>query len=182
MKRKQERSKIRWTNFMLRFNVGNMKMDGVRSQPPSQCLLGNRLHFMRFIPLIFGLVIFAGCESDDPRLQGTWHSNREATVAAAFQRDPRWEKATPERVDHFKDLFGQLTVTYSNRVSTIVFKGETNSCHYRVVERGTNFVVTRSDSPLEPGDVRLQFIDGDKAYWVGAPFGLQERFDKIEKP
>jgi hypothetical protein len=138
---------------------------------------------MRFIPLIFGLVMFAGCASDDSRLQGTWHSNREATVAAAFQRDPRWQKATPDRVQRFKDLFGHMTVAYSNRVFTIVFRGETNSCHYRVIERGTNFVVMRIDSPLElERDVRLQFVDGDTAYWVHSPFGLDERFDKVEKP
>lgn len=138
---------------------------------------------MRFIPLILVLVLVAGCASDDSRLQGTWRSNRKATVAVAFQRDARWQKATPEQVQGFRDLFGHMTVTYSNRVSTIIFKNETNACHYRVIERGANYVVIRTDSPLQPKqEARLQFIEGDAAYWIHSPFGLDERFDKVETP
>ena len=58
-------------------------------------LARHRSRAMRFTPFIFVLALVAGCSRDDARLQGTWRSNRNATVAAAFQRDPRWTNAAP---------------------------------------------------------------------------------------
>ena len=72
-----------------------------------------RSRTMRFTLFIFVVALVAGCARDDARLQGTWRSNREATVAAAFQRDPRWTNAAPEKVERFGDMFGHMTITYS---------------------------------------------------------------------
>ena len=138
---------------------------------------------MRFSLLILSIGLLAGCSKDDARLQGTWRSNREATVAAAFERDPRWTNAAPEKVERFREIFGQMTLTYSKGVVTSSYRGEVGSFGYRVVERGTNFVVIRTDGGLDEGrDVKMRFVDGDKAYWVeaGPPAeGLQERFDRV---
>jgi hypothetical protein len=132
------------------------------------------VHAMRFIPLI--LVLLVGCAHDDPRLPGTWHSNREATVAAAFQRDARWTNAPPERVERFRDLFGHLSITYSNRVATTDFRGKVETFRYRVVRRGDDFVVL--DGPL--GEYRIRFVDGGRSYWVDSGFGIEERFDRVQ--
>jgi len=77
---------------------------------------------MRFQPLILILGFLAGCARDDTRLHGEWRSNRDATVAAAFQRDPRWTNAAPEKVERFRDMFGHMTVIYSNGMATSSFR------------------------------------------------------------
>jgi len=140
---------------------------------------------MRFTPFIFVLALVAGCCRDDARLQGTWHSNRDATVAAAFQRDPRWTNAAPEKVERFRDVFGHMTITYSKGTMTSDYRGEVGSFPYRVLESGSNFVVIRSDAPLDKDrDIRIRFVDGDSAYWIDTgPLGNgnEERFDRVKK-
>jgi hypothetical protein len=140
---------------------------------------------MRFAPLVFLLVLVAGCDRDDPRLQGTWHSNRDATVAAAFQRDPHWTNAPPEKVERFRDVFGHMTITYSKGTMTSDYRGEVASFPYRVLESGSDYVVIRSDAPLDKDrDIRIRFVDSNSAYWIDAgPLGngLEERFDKVKK-
>lgn len=140
---------------------------------------------MRFEPFILLLALVAGCTRDDSRLQGAWRSNRDATVAAAFQRDPRWTNATPEKVERFRDMFGHTTITYSKGTMTIDYRGEVGSFPYRVLKRGSNFVVIRSDAPLDKDrDIRIRFVDGDSAYWIDTGplgFGLEERFDRVKK-
>jgi len=139
---------------------------------------------MRLTPFILFLALVAGCSRDDSRLQGTWRSNRDATVAAAFQRDPRWTNATPEKVERFRDMFGHMTITYSKGTMTSDYRGEAGSFLYRVLERGSNFVVIRSDAPLDKDrDIRIRFADGD-SYWIDTgPLGngLEERFDRVKK-
>jgi len=139
---------------------------------------------MRFIPLILGLVLFAGCASDYPRLQGTWISNRDATVANAVERVPGWKQATPERLQRFADMFGHLSVTYSNGVEIADFRGEIETAHYRVVGRGADYVIIQSDAATDKGrDIKIRFVDGDTAYWIHSPFapsGMDERFDKVQ--
>lgn len=135
--------------------------------------------------LILVLVLVAGCTRDEARLQGTWRSNRDATVAAAFQRDPRWTNATPEKIERFRSLFGHMTVTYSKGTMTSDYRGEVGSFSYRVLEHGSNFVVIRSDAPLERDrDIRIRFVEGDSAYWIETgPLGNgnEERFDRVRK-
>ena len=135
--------------------------------------------------LFFAAVLLAGCATrkDDARLQGMWRSNGDATVAAAFERDPRWKNAPPEKVQRFKDLFGKLTISYADGVATAQGIGETFSFHYQVVEHGADYVVIRDDSPEDAGrDIKIRFVDGDAGYWVNTgPLGrgLQERFDRV---
>ena len=140
---------------------------------------------MRFTPFVLALALLAGCAHDDPRLQGTWRSNRDATVAAAFQRDPRWTNAPPEKVERFRDMFGHMTITYTKGTMTSDYRGEVSSFPYRVVESGSNFVVIRSDAPLDKDrDIRIRFVDGDSGYWIDTGplgFGLEERFDRVKK-
>lgn len=139
---------------------------------------------MRFTTLLFIVALLAGCAThrDDARLQGTWHSDRAATVAAAFKRDPRWANAPPEKVQRFGEIFGNMTLTYSNGIATSNFHGEKETFHYRVVKRGADYIVIRNDAPAEAGqDIRIRFVDGNTAYWVTSPFGfgIEERFDKL---
>lgn len=140
---------------------------------------------MRFIPIIFVLALVGGCARDDARLQGTWRSNQDATVAAAFQHDPRWTNAPPEKVERFRDMFGHMTVTYAKGTMTSDYRGEVHSFSYRVLASGSNYVVIRAEATLDKDrDVRIRFVDGDTAYWIDTgPLGngLEERFDRVKK-
>ena len=140
---------------------------------------------MRFTLFIFALALVAGCSRDDVRLQGTWRSNRDATVAVAFQRDPAWSNAAPEKVERFRDMFGHMTITYSKGTMTSDYRGEVRSFPYRILENGSNFVVIHSDAPLDKDrDIRIRFVDGDSGYWIDTgPLGngLEERFDRVKK-
>jgi len=140
---------------------------------------------MRLAPLVVVLALCTGCSRDDARLQGTWRSNRDATVAAAFRRDPAWTSAAPEKVERFRDMFGHMTITYSRGTVTSDLRGEVNSFRYRVLESGSDYVVIRSDAPLvRDTDIRIRFVDDDAGYWIDiGPLGngLEERFDRVTK-
>jgi hypothetical protein len=143
----------------------------------------HRSHVIRSTPLFLFLALLVGCAHDDARLHGTWRSNQEAAVAAAFQRDPRWTNAPPEKVERFREMFGHLTLTYSNGVTTSLFHGKEESWRYQVVERGTDFVVIHSEAALDEGrDIRIRFVDDGAGYWIDTGplgFDLQERFDRV---
>lgn len=137
---------------------------------------------MKFAPLIILLGLLIGCARDDVRLHGTWRSNRDATVAAAFQRNPNLTNLPPERLERFKDVFGHLAMTYSNGMATTVFRGKNEGTfRYRVVVKASDFVVIRSDSPWEKDqDFKIRFVDGGRAYWIDATAKIDERFDRVE--
>jgi len=137
---------------------------------------------MKFIPFILILGLLAGCSTDDARLHGTWQSNREATVAAVFQQTPSLTNLPPENIERLKDLYGHLTMTYSNGMATSNFRGKKGSWHYRVIEKGNDFVVIRNDeAPSDWRDARIHFVDGNKSYWVQGYSKHDERFDKVEE-
>ena len=117
---------------------------------------------------------------DDARLHGTWHQNRDATVAMAFQQNPIWTNKPPEEIERFKNLFGRTTVIYLNGLMTIQAGTVDQTFHYRVVERGTNHVVIRTDNPMEKGrDVRIHFADDGKGFGIPNSSGYEVRFDRV---
>ncbi len=138
-----------------------------------------------FLPALLGaLLVLAGCTKSEPRLNGTWRSNREESAADAMRRDPRWAKASPEMVARFRDIFGHLTLTYSNGVVTTRFRDKVASLRYSVVDRGDDFVVVRMESGMEKGqEMRIRFVDGGGGFWTSAknPGGgeIREKFDRV---
>ena len=86
--------------------------------------------------------------SDDARLHGTWCSNRDATVAEVFRSDPKWTNAPPEKQARFRAIFGHMTVTFSNNVVTTHYQDNVDSFGYRVVRRGSDYLVIHYDRGL----------------------------------
>jgi hypothetical protein len=144
------------------------------------------------------LLLSGGCVvSDDSRLQGTWKSDREATVAAVFAKDPRWTNASPEHIGNFTNMFGQmiltysnysiriqrpaLTATFSNGMEKIQIPAVDEMLKYRVVQKDSNSVVIRPDSGLEKGQkIRIRFVDGGNGYWTETmDSNNEEKFDRI---
>ena len=143
---------------------------------------------MRHLVSTLMLLAMLGCAGHinyDSRLNGTWQSNREESVADAFRRDPRWAKAPQERVERFKEIFGHLTVTYSSEVVSIRYRGKEEICTYTVRDRGENYVVIRVHGGSQDGqDIHIQFVDGGRGYWITSEtmlIGLEvhEKFDKV---
>ena len=143
---------------------------------------------MRYFVSIATLATILGCTTNriqDARLNGTWRSNREATVAAAFEQWPGWTNASPEKLESFRNVFGHMIVTHSNGISRIRWNGDESTLRYRIRDRGEDYVVIRSKgSIIDDGrDIRIRFVENNTAYWVDlGPLGhgLQERFDRVD--
>jgi hypothetical protein len=142
---------------------------------------------MRRLLPILTLAAVLGCSAKakvDPRLNGTWRSNREESVSDAFRRDPRWTNASPEKVERFRDMFGHMTVSYSNGVATTRLRGQEGTLRYTVVDRGDDYVVIRVRGGIQDGhDVRIRFVDGGRAYWITSNTipgtEVHEKFDRV---
>jgi hypothetical protein len=138
--------------------------------------------------IVFVLLACFGCSRYDARLNGTWRSNREESVAAAFKRDPRWTNATPEKVERFRDIFGHMTVTYSKNLVTSNYKGEESILKYRLIEKGKDYVVIQTTGTgFGDGLTRIRFVDQGRGIWVesGKVLGMEtpeEKFDRITEP
>jgi thiol-disulfide isomerase/thioredoxin len=118
--------------------------------------------------------------TDDTRLHGTWRQNRDETVALAFQGNPSWMNKPPEQMDRFKNLFGHTTIIFLNGLETVQVGAVDETFHYRVVDRGTNFVTIRTDDPTEKGrDIRIHFVNGGRGFGIPNPYRYEVRFDKV---
>ncbi len=137
---------------------------------------------MKLIMTLLLAALTAGGDREyDSRLNGTWRSNRDETVATEFKRDPRWTNAPPEKIERFRDMFGRMTITYSNEVITTDFKGGPTTFRYKVVNRGDQFVVIRTRGGiLDDRNWRIDFTKDRGGYWIDfGAFGIREKFDRI---
>jgi hypothetical protein len=136
---------------------------------------------MKTLLTLLASLVAVGCATSfDPRLNGSWKSNREATVAEAFQSDSRWNDAPPEKVARFKDIFGHMVLTYTNRQVTMRYKVDPGTFRYTVVDIGEDFVVIKTRGGFaDDQDCRIEFEDELSSYWIDADSGLREKFDRI---
>ena len=136
---------------------------------------------MKRIIIIFLAIFLLGCAPKyDPRLIGTWQSNRADTVAEAFKRDPAWHEAAPERIQRFRQMFGHMVVTYTKNSAVIEYKEEKCELNYTVIEKGEGFVVIKTIGGLDDQqDLRLSFSEDLSSYWIDSGWGVREKFDKI---
>ena len=137
---------------------------------------------MKTLLTLLLFLVATGCATThDPRLNGSWQSNREATGAEALRQDPRWKDASPEKFEQFGNVFGHVILTYANSHVTMRYKDDIGTFHYNVVERGDDYVVIRTDGVLS-GDreYRIEFEEDLSSYWIDSGWGIPERFDKLE--
>ena len=134
--------------------------------------------------MALALIGCTACRSYDPRLNGTWRSNREESIVAAVKIDPAWKYASPAAIERFKDIFGQTTFSYSGNRVVCHHQGDEIRFRYKLIERGEDYDIIQI---MDRFNRRIGFVDGGRAYWsyntnnsgVDIPW---EKFDKIPEP
>ena len=103
-----------------------------------------------------GALLARGIQRFDPRLVGTWRSDKERTLATWKFK----ESATTEVRERIGRWFGKLTHRYTETTVFTEFEGETFSSRYWVRESGENFVVVEYKTKAGIESHRI-FLDGD---------------------
>ena len=125
------------------------------------------------------VTLIACCSArDEPRLQGTWRSNKEETVSA-WRRDA----VIPAKViDRFEsEVLGKMRVTYSGRrVTSTTGSDWTEVSKYRIVETGDDFVGFDQFSDVYKRKLRWKVRFVKNGYWISNDEilkGYTEKFD-----
>lgn len=117
----------------------------------------------------------------EPRLQGTWRSNKEETVAVWRREGVIRDKI----IDQFeKDVLGKLSVTYAGRRTTSTMGDWTEVEKYRVVESGEDFVVFDRFSTVQKQKLRWRVRFVKDGYWISSDEllkGYTEKFDRVAR-
>ena len=129
--------------------------------------------------LLAGFLLSCEQSRPEPRLQGTWRSNKEETVAA-WRRDGLIASRV---IDQFeKDVLGKMTVTFAGRRVTSTSGDWTEIGDYQLVESGTDYVIYNLFSKVHGRDLRMmvRFVKG--GYWISNDEilkGYTEKFDRV---
>jgi len=117
----------------------------------------------------------------DPRLIGTWISDRERTLE---NLRTQWQPSE-ERHSDLSDLLGRLKVTYTDATVTTELDDFVQTGPYTVVGVDNYSVVIRDDSPPDPAMEMAELstfscinFDGDDTYWVTSG-GFTEYFTRV---
>lgn len=139
---------------------------------------------MKFTAVILACLIavmFLSCESSpgEPRLQGTWKSNKPETVA-------EWKRngVIPSNIiDQFeKGVLGKMTVTFKGRTVSSAMDEWNEISKCRVVESGTNYLVYESFSKVHDRNLKWKVRFVKDGYWISNDDilkGYTEKFDLV---
>ncbi|MDA1272806.1 MAG: hypothetical protein O2960_01965 [Verrucomicrobia bacterium] len=116
---------------------------------------------MRII-VAFAIALLTGCSPvRDTRLDGTWVSDRAATVEYNRGVSPTmgWEKSS--------DVFGHLRITYDATSVISDFQGKIERHPLRLVRKDADSVTAKVWSDLDSQNrlVTMHFVDDD-TYWI----------------
>ena len=120
---------------------------------------------------------------NDPRLLGTWVSDRERTLEALGP------PTSDEGQEKLRNLFGKLKVAYTDTTITTVLDDFVKTMPYTVLGVDDHSVVIRDDSPPDPDMAVLEMssfskihFDGVDSYWVTTEIGgLTEYFKRVSQ-
>jgi hypothetical protein len=144
---------------------------------------------LSFIAIV-AVTVFAGCTSQDARLEGTWKSNRALTMATIENLRPRSQPLTPSTRTTLSGLFGRLTVSYNRGVvvcnmPSIDGRPDIRTSYpYRIVAADADSLVyiARESSAQKP-ELNHIYFDGPNRYWIYLhQTGIKECFDRIAPP
>ena len=111
----------------------------------------------------------------DPRLRGTWRSDRRLT----FKHFTPRHGSTPAKLRKFKAVFGKLIVHWQNGYCNTEFDGAKSRERYEIVASDSVSVVIRYFHDVL-GEERLQQIFfEDDYYWFWTVWGMREFFRRV---
>ena len=113
----------------------------------------------------------------DRRLLGTWRSDRRRTLRD-WKLDP--ERDTPEKRQLLSDLFGHLTLRFTQQRIYSDFKGSHQVVKYDVIGADSSSVAVLAWCSLYEEE-RIQHIhfEDDRHYWIALD-GQREWFRRIK--
>lgn len=114
----------------------------------------------------------------DPRLIGTWKSDRRRT----FRHWKPRPGCSPQSERKFKALFGKLIVRWTPTKCHWDCSGSIDSGIYHVVARDSDSVVVWLQESLSGKPQLLQIHFEDDYYWIALTGGLCEYFRRIPSP
>ena len=114
------------------------------------------------IVLALSIALLAGCSAvRDTRLDGTWVSDRAATVEYNRSISPNmdWKK--------YSQIFGHLRMTYDATTAISDFQGSIEKCPLRLVHKDADSVTAKVWDDLDKKYrlVTMHFVDAD-TYWI----------------
>jgi hypothetical protein len=112
----------------------------------------------------------------DPRLRGTWKSDRRAT----FRHYTPSSKVTPKRLERFKSLFGKLVIRWGQRFVYTEYNGSKFKDAYRVVASDSVSVVVRGYNEILNEERLTQIFFEKNRYWFWTPWGMREFFRRVK--
>ena len=128
-------------------------------------------------PVIVALCLWRWLRRDQ-RLQGTWRSNKEETLA-------RWkEEATfpPSSIARLEPLLGNTTVVFAGGKVTTTAEHWTEVSRCRLVKSGKDYVVVEQFSKVHNRHLRFVVFFVDDGFWSASDDiikGYIEKFDRI---
>gem|GEM_PF-2909286 len=159
--------------------------------PPEKNMVGDRIMSRNFIALCL-LVLATGCATSperraedpvppDPRLAGTFQSDKEATLE--YLRSTGAYSA--EKLEELGARFGKLRVAYTRNYIRSVFEGQTNQGPFKIVEVAPQHVLIETTVPPRNTPVRYRLTFTADGYWLSGgvlPEGFKEKFARTANP
>src|SRR3990170_990400 len=134
---------------------------------------------MRKLLYIFiGLLLFGCSPKHDPRIVGTFVSDKEATMSYLQSTG----KFTDRQLTLFDSLLGKLRVECDGVTIVTTMDDFKYSEPLRIVERENEYIVTESKFLGET--IKYKFIFTDDGYWsvggISGPY-YREKFKRLDK-
>ena len=115
--------------------------------------------FIALLPsTLFGKVLKK--KKFDKRLLGTWRSDKELTII--YWRYTK--ELAPDRRERFENLFGKLTIKYTESHAYSEFDETKDSCKYEVIGRDDNSVAIIWHEKQEDKIQHIHFEENDLYY------------------
>jgi hypothetical protein len=141
---------------------------------------------VRVLGILFFLttiLCLASCKQSrtEPRLQGTWKSNKPETVAV-------WKREgilSDKFIDSFeKGVLGKMTETYKGNQLIMAQDNWKEVTKYQIIESGADYVVIEHFSKVYERNLRWKIRFVENGYWTSSddPIkGYTEKFDLISR-
>ncbi len=124
----------------------------------------------------------AGCffsRPEDPRLQGTFKSDRESTMAYLQSTGAYTDK----QLDAMGGLYGELVVKYHRNTYTATIDGKKIRGNFRVIEQTQDTLVIECPDGLINDTMTNRITFTDDGFWVN-PYSItkpyEEKFIRVE--